>query len=45
LSALLDDTPIRRTQLAALERVRERIAVTGSTPAARAARVVADELR
>jgi lipid-A-disaccharide synthase len=45
LSPLLDDTPVRRLQLAALERVRERIALNGDTPAQRAARVVAKELR
>jgi lipid-A-disaccharide synthase len=44
LLPLLDDTPARRAQLAALETVRQRIAVPGETPAARAARVVTDTL-
>jgi lipid-A-disaccharide synthase len=41
LLPLMDDTPERRAQLDALAAVRERIAVPGETPAARAAAVVA----
>jgi lipid-A-disaccharide synthase len=41
LEPLFDDTPERRAQLSALALMRERIAVPGETPAARAARVVA----
>jgi len=44
LLPLLDDTPARRAQLAALSLVRERVAVSGETPAMRAARVVAEAL-
>ena len=44
LEALIDDTPARRGQLAALARVRELIAIPGETPAARAARIVLETL-
>jgi lipid-A-disaccharide synthase len=44
LAPLLDETAERRAQLAALARVRERVAVQGANPAARAARVVVGEL-
>ncbi len=40
LRPLLQDTPERRAQLMALERVRARVAVPGETPAARAAEIV-----
>jgi lipid-A-disaccharide synthase len=40
LAPLLEETAERRAQLAALARVRERVAVQGANPAARAARVV-----
>ncbi|MBV9739591.1 MAG: lipid-A-disaccharide synthase [Hyphomicrobiales bacterium] len=44
LLALLDETVERRTQLAALARVRSRVRVSGANPAEKAARVVIDEL-
>jgi len=44
LEALIDGTPARRAQLAALARVRELIAIPGETPAARAARIVLETL-
>jgi lipid-A-disaccharide synthase len=44
LRPLIEDTPERRTQLAALARVRERIAVPDKTSAARAAEVVMEAL-
>jgi lipid-A-disaccharide synthase len=44
LVALLDETAERRAQLAALARVRERVAVEGANPAAKAARVVMSKL-
>ncbi|SDR41168.1 lipid-A-disaccharide synthase [Rhizobiales bacterium GAS191] len=40
LLPLLQDSPARRAQLAALAQVRERIAIPGETPAARAAGIV-----
>lgn len=40
LAPLLEETAERRTQLAALARVRERVALQGTSPAARAASVV-----
>ncbi|MBV9520376.1 MAG: lipid-A-disaccharide synthase [Hyphomicrobiales bacterium] len=44
LAPLLEETTQRRAQIAALERVRERVAVAGASPAERAARVVVSEL-
>jgi lipid-A-disaccharide synthase len=44
LAPLLDETAERRAQLAALARVRERVAVQGANPAVRAAHVVVSEL-
>ncbi|MBV8963396.1 MAG: lipid-A-disaccharide synthase, partial [Hyphomicrobiales bacterium] len=44
LAPLLEETTQRRAQIAALERVRERVAVAGASPAERAARVVISEL-
>jgi lipid-A-disaccharide synthase len=40
LDLVLKDTPERRAQLAALERVAERMSITGATPSALAANVV-----
>jgi lipid-A-disaccharide synthase len=45
LCLLVADTAQRRDQLAALARVRERIAIEGKSPAARGAEIVATELR
>ncbi|MFI5014199.1 MAG: lipid-A-disaccharide synthase [Hyphomicrobiales bacterium] len=45
LLQLLDDTPARRAQLAALGIVRERVAVQGETPAMRAAQVAVEAMR
>ena len=45
LAPLLADTPERRTQLAAFERLDHAMRIGDETPSERAARIVAGELR